>query len=513
MRRRMDTVFDLAANVLCVGVPGAEPETSVLEDLADLRPGGLILFARNVGTPEKTRALVTALVDAIGGETRAYVGVDQEGGRVARLGRGFTDVPSMMAVAATGDVSLAERIGRVLAADVRRIGANVDFAPVLDLALAPDSDVIGARAFGDDPELVATFGASVMRGLLAGGVAATPKHFPGHGSTAADSHVGLPIVDAGIDVLRARDLVPFARAIAAGAPAIMTAHVVVPALDPDRPATLSPRILRGLLRDELGFAGCCFTDSIEMQAIARKYGVVRGAVLALCAGADAILVSHSLSTAREIRAAIAAAVDSGELPLERLEEAARRVHDLRVRFAHSPVDEPGDLDAPRGAARRSITVVRGDASLPRERPVSIVSFEGATIEGAVDVELSYPSLALALRERKYRAELLRVPLAPDRPMIDQLLTFLRAQGERSLVVLSRRAHREPAQRAAIDAILAAMPEAVLCSVREPFDVACFPQATSVVCTYGDRGVSIDALADVLAGREHAAGRLPVTVAL
>jgi beta-N-acetylhexosaminidase len=508
-------IAELASRVLCVGFSGANAAEAPLEELAALAPGGIVLFARNVVDVASTRALVDAVAAAFGGGVRPLVAIDQEGGRVARLRRGATEVPAMMALAAGGDLGRSERIGGALARDLRRAGANVALAPVVDLATCPENLAIGARSFGDDPERVAEYGAALVRGLQAGGVAATLKHFPGHGATRDDSHLGLPRAEAGAALLRARDLVPFAAGIAAGARCVLSAHVVYPAFDAERPATLSPRVLTGLLRGELGFQGVCFTDDLEMEAIAGSVGTARGAALALAAGADCVLICHSLELARAARAEIVAAVARGDLPEERLREAARRVDALRAELPGALPIGGGPADGPELAlevARAAVTLVRGTLRLGAERPVTIVSFEGATSEGVQGAHAEHPALNLPLRERRVRSELLRVALEPDAELVEELCRVLELHGERDVAIVSRRAHVYAGQRAAIARLLELFPAALLVSAREPFDVACFPQARNVACIYGDEAVSLEGLADVVTGRLAAAGRLPVALA-
>ncbi len=507
---------ELAARVMCVGFSGARAADAPLEELAELAPAGVILFARNVEGAASTRALADAVRAALGGTPAPLVAIDQEGGRVARLRSGATGIPAMMALAAGADLDRAERIGAAIARDLRRAGANVALAPVVDLATHPENTVIGARSFGDDPERVAAFGAALVRGLQGAGVAATLKHFPGHGATRDDSHLGLPRVESSAVLLRARDLVPFAAGIAAGACCVLSAHVVVTAFDAERPATLSPRILTDLLRGELGFEGVCFTDCLEMEAIAGGVGSARGAALALAAGADCVLISHSLEIARAARAEIVAAVARGELPEERLREAARRVDALRAALP-GPLpfeDEPplGDRELALEVARAAVTLVRGTPLLAGGRPVTVVSFEGATTEGVQGRHSEHPALSLPLRERRVRAELMRVPLDPEPSLIEDLCRLIALQGERDLVLLCRRAHVHAGQRDAIRKLLQSFPDALLVSAREPFDVACFPQARNVACIYGDEAISLEGLADVMTGRCAAQGRLPVALA-
>ncbi len=514
---------ELAGRAIVAGFPGDVASAETLAGLRDLGPGGIVLFERNVSNLAATRALVAAASAAAGGSFPALVCVDQEGGRVARLRFRSLGVPAMLALGAADDVALAERAGAALADDLRAVSANVDFAPVLDLALEPRSTVIGTRSFGDDPARAARLGAAVVRGLQSRGVAATAKHFPGHGATALDSHRELPVVAAAEAELRGRELLPFAAALAAGVRAVMTAHVLVPELDAQHPATLSPRILNGLLRSELGFDGVIFTDCLQMEAIASGIGTVAGGVAALAAGVDALLVSHDLALALALRDALVAAVSAGELPLERLAAAVRRIDALRAELARFSAgsetncgsgagDEEGhDSGLSLEIATRAIALIRGRPHLDRARPVTVVSFEGEVRDGVARTAGERPSLSLALRQRNYRSELMRVALEPLDSEIAMLVEVLRAQSSRPLVVITRRAHLHAAQRRAIGALLAVAPEAIVVSALEPFDILAFEDATTVLCTFGDGEANVEALAAVLAGAAAAAGILPVAV--
>ena len=348
--------------------------------------------------------------------------------------------------------------------------------------------------------------------MLRGGVAPCPKHFPGHGATAVDSHVSLPSVEADAETLRSREWLPFASAFAAGAPAVMTAHVMVPALDRHLPATMSAAMLTGVLRGELGFAGVCFTDSLEMGAVAARFGIAQAAVAALAAGADSLVISYDLSYAESIRDAVVAAVTAGDLPLARVEEAAARIAAFRRANAARAAAEVPLIDADavaREIAARAIARVRGEIVVDAERPVTVLSFEGATGDGIATGASERPSLNLALRRRRVRSELLRIPLAPERGTLETLLDVIRGQGARPLVILIRRAHLHAGQRAVVAGLLAAFPEAIVVSMLEPFDVACFPQARNVACCFGDEVTSVEALADVLSGRTGAPAKQPV----
>ena len=512
----MAEIERLAGDVLCVGLPGGDLDPATSEALRVLNPGAIVLFARNVTTLEATRALVDSACSAIGDRLRPLVCVDQEGGRVARLRFTEYGVPAMLAVGATNDEALAERVGARLGYDVAAIGGSVDFAPVLDLALDAASTVIGTRSLGDDPVRVAALGAAIVRGMAAVGIASVPKHFPGHGATAIDSHVALPTIATPATLVVSRDCAPFVAAFVAGARAVMTAHAIVAELDAELPATLSPRILTGLLRDELGFVGVCFTDCLQMDAIARTVGTARGAVLAIAAGADSCIISHDLTLAREARDAIVAAVGNGTLALDRLREAASRVRTLRESCAAAmrafPRERDDLDDVPALVAARAIHVVRGDMRLDLARPVTVVSFEGDEDDGVAATSGVRPSLSLALRHRRVRSELLRVPRDPDPEMLAMLLDVLAGQGSRALVIVARRAHLFAAQRDAIAELLEAAPHAIVISALEPFDVPSFGAARAVACTFDDGEAAMEALADVLTSRTTATGHMPVTFA-
>lgn len=501
----MTRIEELAAGVLCSGFDALAIDANLEARLRALPLAGVILFTRNVASLEQTRALTDRLRDIYGAERTPIIAVDQEGGRVARLRDGVEPLPSMMALAAAGDVGLARRAGEQLGFDVRRAGCNVDFAPVLDLALFGENTVIGARSFGDDPERVAELAASFARGLESAGMVATYKHFPGHGSTATDSHLDLPIIEMPEEDLRARDLVPFARVLRS-ARSVMTAHIVVRSMDPDHPATLSPSLLTGLLRDELGFDGVCFTDCMEMDAIRAFAGTSEGAVQALIAGADCVLISHSLDLAQQSVERISEAVSSGRLSRVRLQSAFDRVGALRSSLAPPlPLDAtPPHPGIGREIGRRAVTRLRGESGADAHRSI-VVSFEGTTVEGAQGAHSQHASLARMCGGGM--AEL-TVPLDPSPAECEAVLGALE-RARRRPVVIMRRAHLFRGQASAVTAILARYPDALVVSAREPFDVAVATGALHLLCTYGDEEPSMAGLADIITGRDAPVGALPV----
>jgi beta-N-acetylhexosaminidase len=299
--------------------------------------GGVILFARNIAEPEQVGELSFEAARLVP-ELPAWVSVDQEGGRVARLKAPFTEWPPMATLGRSGDPKLAARFARALAQELKSVGITLDYAPVLDIHTNPKNPVIGDRALAEKAEDVARLGAVVVRALQAEGIAACGKHFPGHGDTSADSHLELPLVEHPPDRLRAVEFLPFKAAIEAGVATIMTAHVLVPSLDERRPATLSRHVVYDLLRDELKFEGVILSDDLEMKAIAAEYAVPDSAVLAIQAGCDGILICsgdhHTQAAALE---ALVHAVEDNRLPLARVEDALKRQRRAKERFLASPV--------------------------------------------------------------------------------------------------------------------------------------------------------------------------------
>jgi beta-N-acetylhexosaminidase len=298
--------------------------------------GGITLFARNVEAPEQVAELARD-AQSLAKELPLWVSTDQEGGRVARLKTPFTVWPPMLTLGRSGDAKLAERFARALAAELRAVGVSLDFTPVLDILTNSKNPVIGDRALAERAEDVATLGAVIIRTLQQEGIAACGKHFPGHGDTSTDSHHELPIVEHPPDRLERVEWVPFRAAIEADVACIMTAHVLIPALDDARPATLSPRIVDGILKKKLGYSGLVVTDDLDMKAISATYGASDAVVAAIGAGCDAVLMC---GTNQETQAgaleALIYAVESGTLPLKRVEDALARHRRVKERFLAPP---------------------------------------------------------------------------------------------------------------------------------------------------------------------------------
>ncbi|MDF1564474.1 MAG: beta-N-acetylhexosaminidase [Deltaproteobacteria bacterium] len=316
----------LAARTLVIGFEGLTlPEDA--RALLARGVGGVILFKRNLESAPQVMALIDACRAAAPGPI--WVSVDQEGGRVARLKGLCSDLPPMLSLDSPEEAAAA---GRVLARELSALGFDLDYTPVMDVLSNPANPVIGDRAFGRTVEEVLAHALPLLEALQEGGVAACAKHFPGHGDTEIDSHVGLPVVEHDLGRLRALELKPFAEAIAAGVTTVMTAHLIVKAIDPELPATMSAKVL-SILRDELGFDGLCLSDDLEMGAVAERWPVPEAGLMALQAGVDQVLICHQAARQRGYLEAIEVAVEDGRLPLERLEQAVARIDAAMECFA------------------------------------------------------------------------------------------------------------------------------------------------------------------------------------
>lgn len=321
-----------AGRLVMVDIAGRTLRGTEVDHLRRLGVRAVCLFRKNLGGEAESKALVGELREQLGRD--ALIAVDQEGGAVVRA-TFLPQAPSAMALGAAGDEALAQAVGAAVARGLASLGLNWNFAPVVDVNANPANPVIGERSFGADPAGVARLAGAWLRGAMSAGVAGCLKHFPGHGDTLEDSHHALPCVDKSLAELQTVDLFPFS-ALAGLTPAVMSAHIVYPQLDPDRPATLSPVLLQGLLRGSLGYDGVVITDALMMKAVHERWGPARAAVMALAAGADMPLAQGTPAEQTSVVAAIAAAHADGTLQAESLRRSAARLDALAQRFPAQP---------------------------------------------------------------------------------------------------------------------------------------------------------------------------------
>ncbi|MFD9393726.1 glycoside hydrolase family 3 protein [Streptomyces sp. NPDC060000] len=500
-----DTLTRDALTVLQPGFTGTTAPDWLLRRLGEgLASVGL--FGRNIASPEQLAALTAQLRTE---RDDVLVAIDEEGGDVTRLEvRTGSSFPGNHALGAVDDVSLTQEVAAELGRRLAECGVNLNWAPSADVNSNPANPVIGVRSFGADPALVARHTAAYVTGLQSAGVAACTKHFPGHGDTAVDSHHALPRIDADPAVLTERELAPFRAAIAAGTRAVMSAHILVPALDPTRPATLSPRILTALLREELGYDGLIVTDGMEMQAVAATYGIERGSVLAIAAGADAICVGGGLSddeTVRRLRDALITAVRTGELREQRLADAAERVRELARWTAPGRTAAAGGGEGP-GQAGRS--AVRADIGLIAARRALRLTGEDVftPLTDPPYVAALTPVANFAVGDETpwgVAAELVRLLPGTETGSFSGAgagHAALAAAGERRIVAVVRDEHRHPWMAAALDTLLAARPDTVVVEMGVP---QAPPRGALHIATHGAARVCGRAAAEVIAAGPHA----------
>ncbi|PTT78140.1 beta-N-acetylhexosaminidase [Pelomonas sp. HMWF004] len=355
-----------------VDIPGKSLDGETAAFLRAQKIRSVCLFRKNIGTEAEVRALLRDLIEVLGPD--ALIGIDQEGGAVVRV-TFLPQPPSAMALGASGDADRAEAVGAAVARGLKSLGINWNFAPVLDVNNNPANPVIGERSFSNDPVEVARLAWAWMRGSLREGVACCVKHFPGHGDTHVDSHHALPTVDKSRDELDALELVPF-KALASQAPAMMTAHIVYPQIDPDRPATLSPALLGGILRQDWGYDGVVITDALMMKAVAERFGYAKSAVMAIEAGADMVLAQGSPAEQLVAINALCEAFASGRLTAQQGETANRRLNRLAAAYPARAVDDSAARAADHAlmaeAWAAGLTALRGATPPALDAPLRVI---------------------------------------------------------------------------------------------------------------------------------------------
>jgi beta-N-acetylhexosaminidase len=501
------------------------------ERLATAPAAGVTLFRQpNLRNPNQVRRLTTALQAAAGRRPGSdglllLIAADQEGGQLLALGNGFTPFGSPMAIGATGDAELAERIGRAIGRELRAVGVNVNYAPVLDVAVNPSNPSLGIRSFGDDPAAVARLATAWLRGLQSAGVAGTGKHFPGKGEGNVDTHLALDVVNRDREALEAVELVPFRALIAAGVRLVMSGHFAVPALtgSPTLPSTLSRRVMGTLLRDELGFDGVAITDALDMQALPQDATQAVDMLAALGAGVDLLLATPDRRARRRIEAALRRAAEIDVFDAEALETPAARVDALRRWLAGFEAPGLGVVGSKehgaiaRELAERSLTLVRDE---PRQLPLRVspearilaIMPAPRDLTPADTSSFVQPALAAAVRERHPAVDEIVTGHPPTRDEVAAILA--RASGYDLIVVGTISAVSGSSQAALVDGLLATGRPVVTVALRTPWDLAAYPRAGTHVATYSILPESMGALAAALFGASTGQafpGRLPVSI--
>ena len=501
--------------LMSVAFHGTTITSSLGAMIRDRGVGGVILYSENFADATSLTKLIADL-DRIARDAKSlplFFEMDQEGGPVIRISKGATILPGQMALAATADPERSVRTAATISAsELRALGVNWNFAPVADVNDEPTNPIISNRSFSSDPARVSSLVSAAVQAYAAAGFFCCAKHFPGHGSTTTDSHTGLPKIEADRATLDRLELPPFRAAIAAGVPAIMSAHIVVPALDPtpDLPVTLSNAVMTDLVRTTLGFQGIVVTDDLEMGAL-KNIGEATAALRALQAGADYLLFRFDESAQLEGHRLITEAVRSGSLSTARLDQSVRRVVDAKQRYGVLAArrDQAGpDLAA---NARTALDLARGATTLLRNR--GVLPLRGRILAVApTNADISFfegqPTLGSVIAAKRPDAVVQTIALHPSASEIDRVVTMSRAADV--VVVGTTNLFAYPEQVTLVKALAKEKPVAVV-ALRGPYDIQSAPDVPAYLCAYDSREPSLTAAAEILLGERKPSGSLPAVV--
>jgi beta-N-acetylhexosaminidase len=522
----MDLSQTLGQKLLLAFEGKQSPSKEIIQALKSFQPAGITLFrSLNIENPPQVRSLTEALQRQAKeiGLPPLLIATDQEGGQLMAVGEGTTHLPGNMALGASGSVELARRAGEVLGRELAAMGINVDYAPCADVNVNPNNPVVGIRSFGEDPEKVAQLTAAMVAGIQSQGVAATAKHFPGHGDVANDSHYGLPTLPHSLERLQKVELPPFRAAISAGTKLIMTAHISLPALDgPDAPpATLSRNILQNLLRRQLGFEGVIVTDAMDMRAIRQGEFLGQEAIRAAQAGADLLLLTADPKDQERVANALAQALKSGELDLVETRNSIKRILELKRWLSiHATMPELSVLGCAEHAqvaqeiAENSITLVRDrqrilPIQLNANQRIALLVPEIKNLTPADTSSYLKLNLADALREYHPYVDEFVYPFNPQEKDIAALLQQVEKY---ALVIIGTlNAYSQPGQQALVHEVMKRRVPTIVVAMRLPYDLAAFPEVSTYLCTYSIVEPSMQALAKAMFGFAEFRGRLPVTI--
>ena len=506
--------------MLIAGFPSPEVDAQARALVKDFCVGNFALFGRNIVDTAQVCRMIDGL-HALAYEANgvaALIGTDQEGGVVSRITTGAALFPGTMAAAAspgTDTFRMGENCGRILST----LGIRCSFSPVLDVNMDPMNPIIGSRAYCDDPETVARLGTAMLRGMQAAGTAAAVKHFPGHGNVAGDSHLMLPRNSTPRSVLETTEWMTFRRAFEAGADALMTCHVVFEDVDSAYPATLSPAIMTGLLREQLGFTGIAITDCMEMDAVRKCYGIGRGAVLAVQAGCDILCFSHTYEAVAEAAQALYAAVESGEISAVRIEESYRRIMAVKEKYglltppvidaaaAQRRMQDAAAIAYNQQVSRRSMTVLRDTGGLQKLKNAKSPRFfapASIAVTGAEDKDRA-PTRFAALAAARLGGDGVEIPM---NELDGATLAAISDPGWDVGVLALYNARLRDGQQAVLRTLEADGRPLVVALLGAPYDLPLVQRADSVICGYEYTWLSANALLDALASGEFP-GKSPV----
>jgi beta-N-acetylhexosaminidase len=513
------TLREKIGQMIVTGFPTAEITPELKELIETYKVANIILFSYNLNTVEQVRRNCMELHQRIEQSTGypAFIAIDQEGGVVTRLPKEEAcNVPGAMLIGATGHKEYAYQAGVITGTELKALGINMDLAPVLDVNSNPDNPVIGVRSYSSEVHTVEAFGINMMKGLLDAGVTATVKHFPGHGDTAVDSHLGLPVVDKALEELMKNELIPFQTAIRESVPCVMTSHILFPQLEQEKlPATMSKAILTGILREKMGFSGIIITDCLEMGAIQNFYGTAEGAVAAVKAGAQLLCISHTPKLVIEAVQKIEEAVQAGEIPMELIDGAVENIlkfkKEYRINFTETDLKQIGSNEHKKAVEEMALAGITkvSEGELPDITNDTIFlgsfAYRSTLANSAADQGLHFAEYMA----RKLDCSYLDVPINPEQEEINGILKQVKKYPQ--VVYGLYNGHLNRGQVKLANEICRAGHTVLSVTLRNPYDLALLDREIHKIAAYEYNTVVFDALEKILSKKAEATGTLPVVL--
>lgn len=516
--------------LMVFGFDGIEASKDIKELVREHHVGGIILFSRNVSTPDKILSLTTDLQNEAkksGHKHPLLICIDQENGVVRRLSEGFTMFPGSMLLGATENPHYAYELGVATGKELKALGINWNLAPVVDVNNNPANPVISVRSYGETPSVVSEFGKAAMKGLQEGGVITALKHFPGHGDTSVDSHLTLPVISHSMERLEQVELKPFKECIENGADVVMASHIYFPTIEkrPNVPATLSRDVVTGLLREKLGFKGVVTTDCMEMNAIAGTIGTAKGAVEAVKAGVDLIMISHSYDIQKEAIELIVKAVESGDLDEKVIDEAVERVIKLKQNYLSwndiaedfNKVIVPDVVGCKEHHAkaieiyRNGVTIVKNENIFPvsPNDKVLVIYPKSSSILLVEDRKYSNYSLTEIVKEANPYVDSIILSNPASQSEIEEILK--KAEDYQTIIVGTLTAKSDNPEVEIIKKLVESSKKVIVIAMKNPYGLANYPEAPAYIATFEFSYPALKMAVGAIFGLENVHGKLPVTI--
>ncbi|WP_078382122.1 beta-N-acetylhexosaminidase [Sutcliffiella halmapala] len=521
------TLEEKVGQLFMAGFHGTEPSEEITKLIQDYHIGGVIYFTRNVKEVKQVYELSRSLqkIAKNAGELPLFISIDQEGGMVARITEGVTLSPGNMALGATGDKEAVYRLGKIVGKELRTLGVNMNFAPCVDVNNNPLNPVIGVRSYGEDPRIVAEFGVEAVKGLQEENVSAVSKHFPGHGDTNVDSHLDLPVIAHGLERLESLELIPFKETFDQDVDGVMVAHINFPAIEPENvPSTLSKRIVNGLLREKLGYDGVAMTDCMEMKAIIDYYGIEEASIMAVEAGIDIVLISHTFERQYRAMEAVRKAVESGRISTEQVDRSVERILKLKekrklgeetVSWAEAAVlvSKEENLEYARVVSEKSMTLVKNSGKcfpLTVDERVLLVTVDPQVATDVDETLATKITLGTYLKKRLPHVEEVVITVSPSEEEITKIVAD--AASFDKVIVATYQAVANQLQVKLVQNLVENIKDKVaVVAMRSPYDIGKFPEVSTYLVTYESRALALESASKVLLGELEASGKLPITL--